>query len=108
MDPRGEKRDRENEEMEDISSLQASLGFFDVHVSEVFCPGKFTARAASYGLNAGHAYDLAVAGPDGQPRDLSREYHRALCDAEIEREDPYLLVGSPMCKAFSQIMNLNK
>ena len=94
--------------LEEVENVINDLGFFGVHVTELFGPGKFTSRAASFGLNPGHAFDLRLKDENGVPWDLSDPERQKVCEAIIDEEKPYLLVGSPICKAFSTIMNLNK
>ena len=36
--------------LEEIEDVINELGFFGVHVTELFSPGKFTSRAGSFGL----------------------------------------------------------
>jgi hypothetical protein len=94
--------------LEEMESVIHELGFFGVHVSELFGPGKFTSRAESFGLNPGHAFDLRLTDDNGVPWDLSDPKRQKVCEATIDRERPYLIIGSPMCRAFSTIMSLNK
>ena len=79
-----------------------------VHVSEVFNPGRFTRHCNRYGLTPGHAFDLTLCDPDdGQPWDMNVPDKRVKAHWIIEKEEPWLLIGSPMCKAFSKLMALN-
>ena len=79
-----------------------------VHVSEVFNPGRFTRHCNRYGLTPGHAFDLTLCDPDdGQPWDMNVPGKRVKAYWIIEQEEPWLLIGSPMCKAFSKLMALN-
>ena len=87
--------------LEEIENLVKELGFFGVHVSELFGPGKFTGRAGSFGLNPGHAFDLCLKDENGVQWDLSDPDRQALCEKIIDYEKPYILIGSPMCRAFS-------
>ena len=83
------------------------MGSFGVDVSEVFNPRIFTNAAPRYGLQPGHAYDLTLLNPLGEPWDFDRDDHQKWCEKIVCEEKPALLVGSPMCKGFSTIFNLN-
>ena len=83
------------------------MGSFGVDVSEVFNPGIFTNAAPRYGLNPGHAFDMTLPNPHGEPWNFDREDHQKWCEQIVSDEKPALLVGSPMCKGFSSLMNLN-
>ena len=72
------------------------------HFSEVFCPPRFTAMASRYGLTPGLAFDLRCGW------DLDNPSARKAVWEHLQVERPLLLVGSPECKAFSTLQNLNK
>eukprot|EP00959_Pyramimonas_sp_CCMP1952_P067366 1406023-Pyramimonas_sp.AAC.1 len=92
----------------EIEGVINELGFFDVHVTELFGTGKFTSRAESFGLNPGRASDLRLKGENGAQWGPSDPGRQRMCEAIIDEEKPCLLIGSPMCPAFSAIVNLNK
>ena len=73
-----------------------------VHVAEDFCPPRFTKRAERLDLNPGIAMDLTVGWDLNDPR------HIAAAWRYLKEVKPYLLVGSPECKAFSQLAALNR
>ena len=50
-----------------LSLLLCEMGSFGVDVSEVFNPGVFTNAAPRYGLNPGHAFDMTLPNPHGEP-----------------------------------------
>eukprot|EP00972_Heterocapsa_arctica_P025044 3690365-Heterocapsa_arctica.AAC.1 len=61
-----------------------------------------------YALTPGHALDMTPVDPgDGEPWDMNVLSKRAKTNRLIKQEKPKLLIGSPMCKAFSQLMALN-
>jgi hypothetical protein len=103
--PQAQREEGEDETMADVGELLQSLGFAGAHVAELFSPGRATAKAATWGLNLGHAFDLTLVGEDGQPWDLSRADRQRLCEGILAKEKPILLIGSPMCRAFSNLMN---
>ena len=79
------------------------------NVSEIYSRPRVTAYATSLGLSPVFALDLAVVDPDdGKPWDFDVP---AKCNKALERiraEKPKLLIGSPMCTAFSLLQNLSK
>ena len=55
------------------------------------------------------AFDLTVNDPDdGQPCDFSVNGKREKARAKLDRQKPYLLIGSPSCAAFSTWMALRE
>eukprot|EP00959_Pyramimonas_sp_CCMP1952_P194601 4069419-Pyramimonas_sp.AAC.1 len=52
-EPRGVEETMDANLLGEVEGLVKDLGFFGVHVSELFGPGKFTSRAESFGLNPG-------------------------------------------------------
>ena len=73
-----------------------------VDVAEVFCPGRLAEHAHLFGLTPGLAADLRTGW------DLSTQEGQKECWKHLEREDPYFILGSPTCKAFSVLQSLNK
>ena len=71
------------------------------HVSEVFCPPRFTAMAHRYGLTPGLAFDLRSGWDLDDPQAQKAVWEH------LRTERPLLVVGSPECKAFSALHNLN-
>ena len=69
---------------------------------EMFGPGRFDEAAAHCGLTPGIAFDLKTGWDFNIPRHVEAFWRY------LERVKPYVVVGSPDCKAFSTIMNLNK
>ena len=70
-----------------------------VDVSELFGGGSFVEAATATALNMtpGAAYDLRTG------FNLSKPATRAKVWADLERQKPQLVVGSPMCAAFSTL-----
>ncbi len=83
-------------------------------VSEIYSPPRVTQEIRQQRhrhLLPGFAFDLTVVDPeDGQPWDFSRRDKREKARAMLRRQRPLLLIGSPMCTAFStwQYLNLQK
>ncbi len=92
------------EENMDISELCANLSAMGegvVHVSELFGPGRFTSRSSAFDLMPGTAMDFRTG------FDFNMEHDRVRARAIIDEEKPWLIVGSPMCAAFSPLVALN-
>ena len=78
------------------------------HVSEVYSPPRVTHIAKKVGLSTGFALDLTQLDPDdGMPWDLSCPEKQAKAEARLREEQPFLLIGSPPCTAFSQLFASN-
>ena len=81
-------------------------------VSELYFPPRVTkeiARMRSRRLAPGLALDFTVIDPsDGEPWDFNDPVKRARARMLVRRQRPYLLIGSPMCTAFSTWQSLNK
>ena len=80
-------------------------------VSEIYSPPRITAevRRGKYKhLSPGIAFDLTVNDPDdGRPWDFSRHDKREKARKILRSSKPFLLIGSPMCTAFSTWQRLN-
>ena len=84
-----------------------ALGHADV--AEIYSPPRVTTLAEKYGLLPGLALDLSVTDPDdGLPWNFDKLSKRKKAIQLIKRQDPKLLIGSPMCTAFSILQGLNK
>lgn len=68
-----------------------------VAVSEIYSPPRVTARAGAWGLTPRAALDLTCGW------DFSRIEDRLAAEKLIDEQDPELLIGSPMCTAFSTL-----
>ena len=86
----------------EVLGMLEALGAGTVHVAEIFCPPRFTASAKRFGLLPGMAMDLK----NGWNLDDPKQVEEAWTYLRTAR--PYLLVGSPECKAFSALQTLNK
>ncbi|MFM7982950.1 MAG: hypothetical protein ACKPKO_26860, partial [Candidatus Fonsibacter sp.] len=66
-----------------------------VDVVEIFSLGRLTGGATLFGLTPGAAYDLRLGW------DLSDSQQRRRCRLDLVEQDPYFILGSPLCKSFS-------
>ena len=60
------------------------------------------------GITPGLALDLTTHDDTGRPWDFNDAAQRTKAERMLDEQRPLLLVGSPMCIAFSNIQNLNK
>ena len=56
----------------------------------------------------GPTLDITIDDHTGQPYDFSIKAQRDKAEALIDAQQPVLLIGSPMCTAFSVIQAINK
>jgi hypothetical protein len=77
-------------------------------VMEVYSPPRVDALARMWNLMPGMSLDLTTVDPDdGKPWDFNVAEKRDKAEAMIEKGSAMLLVGSPMCSAFSQLQTFN-
>lgn len=79
-----------------------------VDVSEVFSLPRVAAMATNMGLQAGTSMDITTTDDNGEPWNFSIKRMRDKAEARVKTEKPLLLVGSPVCTMFSQLMNVDK
>ncbi len=81
-------------------------------VTEIFSPPRVTKlmrEIKTRHILPGFAFDLTVVDPDdGKPWDLSKKEKRDKVRRLLRRHRPYVLIGSPMCTAFSTWQALNQ
>jgi hypothetical protein len=73
-------------------------------VTELFSPPRVTAKvhdAQNATLAAGTSFDMIVDQHTGESWDFLRADHRRRCWARLRTEDPWVVIGSPPCTAFS-------
>ena len=79
-------------------------------VSEVYSPPRVTAATTFLPellLIPGFALDLTTKDSDGRPWDFDEKEMRDRALARVRDDRPMLLVGSPMCTAFSTWQRIN-
>ena len=79
--------------------------------SEVYSAPRVSAAAGclpKYGLMSGLAFDITVDDDTGQPYDFSVKTQGDEAEALLDAQKPVLLIGSPMCTAFSVIQAIIK
>ena len=88
---------------------QLSKPFARRTISEIYSRPRVTTLSEKFGFARGVALDLSVLDPeDDLPWDFTLKHNRERALKLLGDERPYLLILSPMCKAFSVINNLNK
>ena len=83
---------------------------FRAIVSEIYSPPRVSAIAKlcpSFGVLPGFALDLTTQDSDGRHWDFDDEEMRQRAWTRLKTEQPLLLVGSPMCTAFSAWQHIN-
>ena len=63
--------------------------------------------ASKLGLMLGYSLDLSVNDIDGKPWDFSDKSKRAKAIKMVRNRQAMLLIGSPMCTAFSRFQQFN-
>ena len=80
-------------------------------MADIYSPPRVTAaarRLPKYGPEPGLALDITIGDGTGKPFDFSRREQRQKVEAMIDARKPLLLIGSPMCTAFSAIQAINR
>ena len=78
------------------------------HVTEVYSPPRVKKMTRIINLIPGMAFDLTqVDEEDGMPWDFNVPAKRNKARTSVQSERPLLLIGSPMCAAFSQLQRVN-
>ena len=79
------------------------------HVAEVFNPARFRRHCGAFGLQGGVAVDVTLTDPvSGRPWDMNQKFMRQRCMEEILAQEPWFVILSPRCIAFTQLMSPNK
>ena len=81
-------------------------------VTEMFSPPRVNARIRKIGargwLRAGSSFELVVDSATGESWDFLKASDRKRCWERLVQEDPWVVIGSPPCTAFSNVQNSNK
>ena len=77
-------------------------------VLEIFSPTRVNGMAGRLGIVPGMSLDLTTVDPDdGRPWDFNNPAKRAKAMDMVIGKKALLLIGSPMCKAFSRLQHMN-
>ena len=88
-------------------NLALSKEGFDHSIIEVYSAKRVNAMGDLFGLAPGMSFDLTENDTDGQPWDFNVQAKRDKAEQLVSDKKALLLIGSPMCSAFSQIQGLN-
>ena len=91
-----------------LEALKAYGSDVSHHVTEVYSPPRVASMASKLGMIPGMSFDLTRVDPDdGKPWDFNDPGKRNKAKRHLRFNKPLLLIGSPMCAAFSQLQRLN-
>ena len=77
-------------------------------IIELYSPPRVTDVAKKYGISNFGTFDITVNDPeDGMPWDLNLKSKLNRLRKIMKECKPSLLIGSPMCTAFSALQNMN-
>lgn len=78
------------------------------HVREFYSPARVNSTAKWMGAIPGMSFYMTTVDPDdGQPWDFNNQEKAFKAEEIIKTRRTLLLIGSPMCAAFSQLQSLN-
>jgi len=95
-----------NEDIHEMNDALSKEGF-DHGIIEVYSPKRVTGIGELMGLIPGMALDLSENYVGGIPWDFNNPEKRARAENLVMSKTAFLLIGSPMCSAFSQIQGLS-
>ena len=76
---------------------------------EIYSPPRVSVTAKKYGITSHGSFDITIVDPDDQqPWDLNVKSKREKVMKIIKECKPSVVIGSPMCTAFSSLQNMNK
>ena len=93
------------------SNVKALRKHYRAVVSEVYSPPRVAAAAATLSkldIDPGLSLDITTCDEFGNPWDFSKHSMRKKARERLERQAPELLVGSPMCTAYSTWQRVNR
>lgn len=77
------------------------------HVTEVYSPPRVTKMAERLKMMPGMALDLTGTDEEGNAWDFNVEEMREKAERIVRERKALLLIGSPMCSAFSALQSIN-
>ena len=92
-----------------VKKMNAALAKegFEYSIIEAYSPKRVTGMGELMGLIPGMSLDLTENDVDGQPWDFNIADKRERAMRLVKSKKALLLIGSPMCAAFSQLQNIN-
>ena len=95
-----------NSDVDKVNDMLREQG--RIPIVEIYSPPRVDSIARMWNLLPGMSVDLTTLDPDdGKPWDFNSPEKRDKIEAIVESGKIMLLIGSPMCSAFSQIQSLN-
>ena len=98
---------KEDSDMREMGNLAKGGNDVGIDISEVYSPPRVAKVATRRKLKAGTSFDITTCDENGIPWDLLKPEIQEKCRKRIIKEKPKLLIGSVMCRDWSQIMNIN-
>ena len=93
--------------LQDDADMGTFVGNWEVAISEVYSRPRVVPVAEQIGFKGGSSMDLVTQDEFGRSWDFIKVEMRNHAYRRVMEEKPFLLIGSPMCKHWSTIMNLN-
>ena len=90
-----------------LDKAMMGLLIANVQVAEVYSPPRVTEMAKAMGLKVGWSLDLTTRDSDGKQWNFNETEMRNRAVRLVLKDQPLLLIGSPMCTAFSIMNNIN-
>ena len=78
-----------------------------IQVAEVYNPPRVVEVAKSMGLRGGWSLDLTTHDEHGHPWDFNKQHMRNKAVRKLLSDKPLVLIGSPMCTAYSTMNRIN-
>jgi hypothetical protein len=77
--------------------------------STAYSPPRVNARFGGRGrFRSGSPFDLVVDASSGESCNFLKAEDRRRCWMRLRQEDPWVVIGSPPCTAFSHLLELNE
>ena len=100
------KKRRWNDDVNKMNEALSKEGLTS-SIIEVYSPKRVNGIGELMGLAPGMSLDLTENDVDGLPWDFNNPAKRAKAEQLVRSKKALLLIGSPMCSAFSQIQGIN-
>ena len=97
------RNEESDEEMKRVTSSEVCRMLMKViaDITELYSPPRVVEEGKKWGLAPGESMDLLTGW------DFNLDSHKEAAKQHIRRVKPKLVIGSPMCKMFSSLQNMN-
>ena len=94
---------------DEVKKLNKILKERDIQsaITEIYSPSRVNGVAGKLRLIPGTSLDLTTTDENGDPWDFNVKSMRDKAEKIVRSKGALLLIGSPMCTAFSQLQNIN-